>query len=83
MSSDLKTIIWFFSGQWQSHQKSCRQPSDIIVRINFWHRLTFRNKAYCNLRNEMKRNEMKICNLQNGNMQMTCIFPFRKLQTLI
>ena len=28
--------------------------------------------AYCNLRNETKRNEMKICNLRNGNMLMIC-----------
>ena len=32
------------------------------------------SRAYCSLRNEMKRNEMEICSLRNGNLLSRCVY---------
>ena len=58
------------------------------VELNFW---SSDFAANCNLRNETKRNEIKICNLRNGSMlmirkveisivQIISIILFRKLR---
>ena len=32
--------------------------------------------AYCSLRNEMERNEMKICSLRNENLLSRCVYSY-------